>query len=138
MAGCAEHAHHDQAVEPLQNGPGDVTVEFETDEEAVLGEFLAIHDLAMHGRFSLHRSDLYFLPKLPGSGGIHSGAVRTDVVGKCSFEFLGAQGPHRREIYDNYDPEPSFFSAGLVPNHALLGLCASVSPGHESVRCRTD
>lgn len=138
MAASSEYVHHQNVVEPLQNGPGNVTLEPETDEKGAIGKLLAIDDLAAHRRFSFHWSNLRFVAKLPRTCSAYAGAVRTEVVDKGSFAFFGALGPNGRKIHWDHDGESFFFPAVLVPKHVLRALRWSESTKDRSVGCRTD
>jgi len=122
LADCSEYAHHQNVVVPLQNGPGNVTLESETDEEAAMGKLLAIDDFAAHRRFSLQRSNLRFFARLPRTSSADASAARTDVVGISSFAFFGALRPYGLESHGDHHWESFFFPAGFVPKHALPAL----------------
>ncbi len=62
-------------------GPRDTTApEIQSDEVAVVREFLAIDDLSADRDFIFQRSDLCRFASLPRAAGNHAGTVCTDVI----------------------------------------------------------
>src|SRR5712664_38238 len=62
-------------------GPRDaVAMEIQSDEVAVVQEFLAIDNLSADRDFVFQRSDLRHFARLPGAAGNHAGAMSTDVI----------------------------------------------------------
>ena len=92
--------------------------EFQTDEKTPVAKFLAIDHLTLHGVFSFGRSNLHLLAELPGDGGVHANAVRTDIVGIGSLTQFAACSPYRRKGHFHHDRKSSFFSAGEAPVRA--------------------
>lgn len=119
-AGCSV-AGVTLAFRSLQNGPGDVSLESETDAEAILVKPLAVDHFAANGSFAFDWSKLSLLAELPQTGGMHSSTTWTDVVCIGSFAFFGTHLRYGCETHHNHDVESSFFSA-VVPGHACWPL----------------
>ena len=98
-----------------------MSLESETDAEAILVKLLAVDHLAANGSFAFDWSNLSLLAELPQAGGMHSGTTWTDVVCISSFAFVGTHLRHGCKTHHNHDAESSFFSAA-VPGHACWPL----------------
>lgn len=98
-----------EAVEPSQDGPGDVAfAEVDTNEKAAIVEPLTIGDFTAHGRLA---ANLYFFTKFPSIGRVHTSSTRADVVDIGSFVPFGVHQLQRRDVHHHAYGESSFFSA---------------------------
>src|SRR5438874_41096 len=65
-------------------------------EIAIVAHFLAIDDLAQHGDFAFHRSNVSLFAPSPRARGLHANSMRADIVRKRSLAPLPARASPRR------------------------------------------